>query len=101
MTTEITTDKTGAPTTVTEEPGRFVISVDGRAGEVHRIVTLAETLACMTDGRLVAASPEIIVVLDAVSREVLEVTDLTMSRTVVVIELPWQALSRRKTGRIP
>jgi predicted GNAT family acetyltransferase len=30
LTTEITTDRTGAPTTVTEEPGRFTISVDGR-----------------------------------------------------------------------
>lgn len=31
MTNEITTDKTGAPTTVTEEPGRFTIAVEGRA----------------------------------------------------------------------
>ena len=30
MTTEITADKTGAPPPVTEEPGRFIISVDGR-----------------------------------------------------------------------
>jgi predicted GNAT family acetyltransferase len=30
LTTEATTDKTGAPTTVTEEPGRFTIAVDGR-----------------------------------------------------------------------
>jgi predicted GNAT family acetyltransferase len=30
VTNEITTDKTGAPTTVTEEPGRFTIAVEGR-----------------------------------------------------------------------
>jgi hypothetical protein len=30
LSTEITTDKTGAATTVTEEPGRFTIAVEGR-----------------------------------------------------------------------
>ena len=30
MTTETPADKTGAPTTVTEGPGRFTIAVDGR-----------------------------------------------------------------------
>jgi predicted GNAT family acetyltransferase len=30
LSTDTTTDRTGAPTTVTEEPGRFTISVEGR-----------------------------------------------------------------------
>lgn len=64
------------------------IGVDGDRGQVHRIVTRSETLAFMTDGRLEASAPTIIVVLDAVSRDVLEVTDLTLARTIAVLELP-------------
>jgi DUF917 family protein len=81
------------------DPHVNVVTIAGREGAVHRVVTRSETLACVTDGVLVASAPEIIVVLDAVSREILEVTDLTMSRTVVVIELPgpdwWQRPDRR------
>lgn len=87
------------------DPHVNVVAVDGRGGEVHRLVTRSETLACVTDGRLVAAAPEIIVVLDAVSREALEVTDLTMSRTVAVIELPgpewWSRSEARRRHVVP
>ncbi|MDQ0643161.1 DUF917 domain-containing protein [Microbacterium murale] len=64
------------------------IAIDGRAGEIHRLVARSENLAFMTDGRLDAAAPDLIVVLDAISRDILEVTDLSMSRHVAVISLP-------------
>lgn len=85
------------------DPHVNVVAVDGRGGEVHRVVTRSETLACVTDGVLVASAPEILVVLDAVSREILEVTDLTMSRTVAVIELPgpeWWSRSEARRRRV-
>ncbi len=60
----------------------------GAEGQVHRLIVRSETLAFMTDGRLEASAPSIIVVLDAVSRDILEATELTMARNVAVIELP-------------
>lgn len=63
------------------------IGIDGRAGEIHRLVARSENLAFMTDGRLDAAAPDLIVVLDAVSRDILEVTDLSISRHVAVISM--------------
>lgn len=82
-----------------------VVTIAGRGGDVHRVVTRSETLACVTDGVLVASAPDLIVVLDAVSREILEVTDLTMSRTVAVIELPgpdwWNRSDDRRRHVVP
>jgi DUF917 family protein len=71
-------------------------------GAVHRLVARSEFLALLTDGRVASASPAVIVVLDAVSREVLEVTELDAGRTVCVLELPASAwwLPRRRAARI-
>lgn len=81
------------------------IGVDGEHGQVHRILTRSETLAFMTDGRLEASAPTIIVVLDAVSRDILEVTDLTLARTVAVLELPapgwWSVRDERLRHVVP
>ena len=52
------------------DPHVHTVGVDGVGGEVHRIITRSETLAFMTDGRLEASAPSIIVVLDAVSRDI-------------------------------
>lgn len=62
-------------------------SIDGISGGVHRLVARSENLAFMTDGRLEAAAPDLIIVLDAVSRDILEVTDLSRARHVAVIQL--------------
>jgi DUF917 family protein len=87
------------------DPHVNVVTIAGRGGEVHRVVTRSETLACVTDGVLVASAPEILVVLDAISRDILEVMDLTMSRTVAVIELPgpewWNRSDDRRRHVVP
>ncbi|WP_138444655.1 DUF917 family protein [Sinomonas susongensis] len=85
----------------TDDRDPFVRTVElaGVNGEVHRIVSRTETLAFMTDGRLEASAPTVIALLDAVSREILEVTDLTLARHIVAIELPgpawWHASPHR------
>ena len=71
--------------TDSRDPHITTIGIDGAAREIHRLVARSENLAFMTDGRLDAAAPDLIVVMDAISREILEVTDLTMSRHVAVI----------------
>lgn len=79
------------------------VEIGGPAGEVHRLITRSESLAFVTDGRLEASSPAIIVALDAISRDVLEVTNLTMARNVAVIELPapdWWSLSPERMRHV-
>lgn len=61
----------------------------GRAdGAVDRVVTRSETLAVLSDGVLLASAPAIIVVIDAASREILQVTDLAPGRRIAVLSLP-------------
>lgn len=69
------------------DPHVVAFGIDGADGEVHRLVARSETLAFMTDGRLEAAAPDLIVVLDAISRDILEVTAISMARHVAVIRL--------------
>lgn len=79
------------------------IEIGGAGGEVHRLITRSETLAFMTDGRLEAAAPTIIVVLDSISRDILEATELTMARTVSVLALPapaWWSASNDRLRRV-
>lgn len=87
------------------DPHVNAIGVDGEGGRVHRIITRSETLAFMTDGRVEASAPTIIVVLDAVSRDILEVTDLTLARNVAVLELPapawWSGRPERMRHVVP
>jgi DUF917 family protein len=96
----------GRITAVEPDPGDphvNAVGVDGVGGEVHRIITRSETLAFMTDGRLESSAPAIIVVLDAVSRDILEVTDLTMARNVAALELPapeWWLRSRERMRHV-
>ncbi|WP_084344332.1 S-methyl thiohydantoin desulfurase domain-containing protein [Microbacterium resistens] len=77
------------------DPHVSAVEVSGTDGTVHRIITRSETLALVSDGRLVASSPTVIVVIDAVSREILEVTDLSLARHVAVLAIPapawWEA----------
>ncbi|MFD6700984.1 MULTISPECIES: DUF917 family protein [unclassified Microbacterium] len=64
------------------------VEIAGPGGAVDRVVTRSESLAVLSDGELLASAPAIIVVLDAASREILQVTDLVPGRRVVVLSLP-------------
>ncbi|WP_193597942.1 DUF917 family protein [Microbacterium sp. YJN-G] len=76
------------------------VEIAGADGAVHRVITRSETLAVLTDGVVVAAVPAVIVVIDAISREVLEVTDLSLARTVVVLSIPAPAWWSAVRGRV-
>lgn len=71
-----------------DDPHVESVELLGHDGAVHRLVARSEFLAFLTDGRLESSAPRVIVALDAISREVLEVTELDLARTVAVIELP-------------
>ena len=92
-------------TTSTVDAHVNAVEVAGQDGAVHRVITRSETLAVLTDGRLMASAPSIIVVVDAVSREILEVTDLGLARNVAVIALPapewWNARPDRRARVVP
>jgi DUF917 family protein len=82
------------------DPYVKAVEVAGPGGEVQRIIVRSETLAFTADGRVVASAPTIIVVLDAASRDILEVTELTMARDVCVIGLPAPAWWSRSAARM-
>lgn len=82
------------------DPHVNAVEFRGARGEVHRLITRSETLAFMTDGRLAASAPSIIVVLDAVSRDILEATELDMARNIAVIELAAPEWWARRPGRM-
>lgn len=87
------------------DPHVSAVGITGLDGTVHRVVTRSETLAVLSDGLLVASAPTIIVIVDAVSREILEVTDLGPSRHVAVLGLPapewWNATAARRSHVVP
>lgn len=87
------------------DPHVTAIEIHGIRDDLHRLVCRSETLALVTDGELEASAPAVLVVLDVVSRDVLEVTDLTLARNVAVIELPaaewWQARPERLARVLP
>lgn len=87
------------------DPHVNAVEITGLGGAVHRIVTRSETLAVLTDGKLVASAPTIIVIVDAVSREILEVTDLGLARNVAVLGLPapewWNERADRRARVLP
>ncbi|WP_396652570.1 DUF917 domain-containing protein [Microbacterium sp. Se5.02b] len=92
-------------TTSPADPHVNAVEIAGRSGAVHRVITRSETLAVLSDGLLVASAPTIIVVVDAVSREILEVTDLGLARHVAVLGLPapewWNARADRLARVVP
>lgn len=87
------------------DPHVNAVEISGLAGAVHRVVTRSETLAVLTDGRLVASAPTIIVIIDAVSREILEVTELRLARNVAVLAVPapewWNVRADRRAKVLP
>ena len=76
------------------------MEIAGAGGTVHRVITRSETLAVVSDGQVVAAAPTVIVVVDAISREVLEVTELSLARTVAVFAIPAPAWWIASPGRV-
>lgn len=87
------------------DPHVTVFGIEGSAGEVHRLVARSESLALMTDGRLEAAAPDLVVVLDAISRDILEVPHLSMGRYVAVAHLDgpewWSQSAERLRHVVP
>lgn len=71
-----------------EDPHVQSVEITGPTGSVDRLVTRSEALAVLRDGVLVSSSPAILVLLDAASREVLQVTDLAPGRRIAVLDLP-------------
>ncbi|MGK9148138.1 DUF917 domain-containing protein [Plantibacter flavus] len=82
------------------DPHVIAFGIDGSEGAVHRLVARSETLAFMTDGRLEASAPDLIVVIDAVSRDILEVTAVSMGRHVAVIHLDGPGWWFQAAGRL-
>ncbi|WP_182252248.1 DUF917 family protein [Microbacterium esteraromaticum] len=71
-----------------DDPHVSAVEIAGVDGAVHRVITRSEALAVLSDGTVVAAAPTVIVVIDAISRDVLEVTELALARHVAVLAIP-------------
>jgi DUF917 family protein len=71
-----------------DDPFSSAIRLTGDDGAVLRLVARSELLAFVRDGLTVAASPDIIVAIDTVSRDVLQVDAVTFARHVAVLALP-------------
>ncbi|WP_314147366.1 DUF917 family protein [uncultured Leifsonia sp.] len=70
------------------DPFASAVELAGDDGAVLRIVARSELLAFARDGETVAASPEIIVALDTISRDILQADAITLARHVAVVALP-------------
>jgi DUF917 family protein len=57
-------------------------------GAVYRLVTRTEHIALSRDGRLVAAAPTVLVVVDAVTREIVPVDGVRRGRSVLLYAVP-------------
>jgi DUF917 family protein len=77
----------------------------GADGAVHRLVTRSETLALVTDGVLVGSAPDVLAVVDARTRAILEVPQLKLGQHVAVVQLPvsdwWRASPERMRRVVP
>jgi DUF917 family protein len=71
-----------------DDPYVSAIQLDGDDGALLRLVARSELLAVVRDGETTAASPEIIVALDSISRAILQVDGVTLARHVTVLALP-------------
>ena len=64
------------------------IEVTCNDGEISRVIARSEFLGYMSAGEVLAATPEIIVVLDSISRAILQVDEVTQGRHIAVVSLP-------------
>ena len=80
-------------------PGVVTAELRTTDGSVVRLVARSEHIAFVRDGVVLAASPEIICVLDARTRAPLEVDEVAAAKDIVVLALPapawWEADERR------
>ncbi|GIT81891.1 hypothetical protein LLS1_35600 [Leifsonia sp. LS1] len=86
-----------------DDPYVSAIQLDADDGSLLRLVARSELLAVVRDGETTAASPEIIVALDSLSRDVLQVDGVTLARHVTVIALPapeWWTRSPERRSRV-
>ncbi len=72
----------------TADPMASAVDVITDDGALLRLVARSELLAALLDGAVVATCPEIIVAIDTISRDVLQVSGLTLTRHVTVLTLP-------------
>lgn len=82
------------------DPQVHSYEIDDVDGTVHRLVTRTETLALVSDGRLVSASPDVLVVVDPRTKDIIEVPQLKLQQQVAVIELPVADWWRRSAARL-
>lgn len=64
------------------------IEITDNRGDILRIIARSESLAIMRDGLVEAATPELIVAIDSISRAVLQADELTLGRPVALFALP-------------
>ena len=89
----------------TPEPGATgAHSYDVRTdrADVLRLVARSEFIALVRNGVVVAASPTIITILDAVSRAALQVGELAVGKDIIVLGLPaptWWSTDPRRLAR--
>lgn len=98
----------GRVTSVRPAPGdpySSAIEITGDDGALLRLVARSELLALLRDGRTVAASPEIIVAVDSISRDILQVDGVALARHVAVLALPapgwWSTTPERLAHATP
>lgn len=87
------------------DPHVHAAELADRSGAVVRLVSRSEHLAVLVDGATVAASPEYIVAIDVLSRELIEAPDLGVHRHVAILTLPadgwWRASPDRAARLFP
>lgn len=81
------------------DPHVHAAEIGGMDGAVIRLVSRSEHLAVLVDGEPIAAAPDYIVAIDALSRELIEVTDLHVNRHVALLTLPADQWWRAAPGR--
>ncbi|PSL39077.1 hypothetical protein CLV49_2709 [Labedella gwakjiensis] len=69
------------------DPFASTIEIRGDDGSILRVVARSESLAVLRDGRVEAATPEILLTVDSISREILQVEDIVYGRHVAVFSL--------------
>jgi DUF917 family protein len=71
-----------------DDPFASTIELRGDDGALLRLIARSETLAFMRDGMVEAVTPEVLVTVDSISRQVLQVDGFTAARHVAVFAVP-------------
>jgi len=87
-----------------DDPRVTTVDLVAPDGPVYRLVTRTEHLALSRDGRTVVAAPTVIVVVDAVTREIVPVEGVRRGRSVLLYAVPapaWWREPRRYARASP